>query len=166
MSAEAISERGTEERTWAALCHGGHGLDPDAMVRAIEAVPAVKAILFLESILSIFMLPVDFAVTLVVWIRMRRTFPLVDDQGKEALNFHMSVTIYILATIMLVGAIAYLASVLSGWRSIPIMMLIAVCIPSLLIGMLLAFNQTILAARHVQREGTPYRYPWTMRFLK
>lgn len=82
---------------------------------------------------------------LVIWLLKRETSPFVDDQGKEALNFNISMTIY--------GFIcAVLIFVLIG-----IFLLIILGIAHVIL--------TILAAVKAN-NGEAYRYPFTIRFIK
>ena len=82
---------------------------------------------------------------LVVWLVKGKDLPFIDDQGKEALNFQISMTIYILIS-------AVFSFVLIG---LPF-----------LIGFVLAdFILTIIAAVNA-RDGKPYRYPLTIRFVR
>lgn len=81
---------------------------------------------------------------LVVWLIAKDRHPFIDDQGKEALNFQLSMTIYGLAA-------ALLSLVVIG---IPI--LIAIVIVDLVL--------TIVAAVHAS-NGETYRYPLTIRLV-
>jgi hypothetical protein len=76
--------------------------------------------------------------------REKDEFPLVDDQGKEALNFQISMTIYIIASIILI--------------------FLLVGIP-LLIGLgLFDLIVTVIAAINAN-DGVKYRYPLCIRFV-
>jgi len=82
---------------------------------------------------------------LVCWLVKREEYPFVDQNGKEALNFQISVLIY--------GIIAvFLSIILIG---IPI--LIALGIFQLIM---------IIIASVRTSNGESYRYPLTIRFLK
>ncbi len=82
---------------------------------------------------------------LVVWLLKRETYPLVDNQGNESLNFEISLVIYALVS-------AVLALVIIG-----IFLLIA-------LGIFWVIVVIIGAIR--ANEGTSYRYPLCIRFLK
>lgn len=82
---------------------------------------------------------------LVVWLVRKDTDPFVDDQGKEAVNFQL--TMFIAA---IVGII--LSFVLIG-------------IPLLIVIGLMAIIFPIIAAVKAN-DGHRYRYPLTIRFLK
>lgn len=89
---------------------------------------------------------------LVVWLVKRETMPFVNDQGKEALNFNItmfgvSVILWVVGTILLViliGFLFYLAAFAVGvfW-----------------------LVMTIIAAIKAN-EGVAYRYPLTLRLVK
>jgi uncharacterized Tic20 family protein len=82
---------------------------------------------------------------LVVWLIKKDQFPLVDDQGKEALNFNISLAIY--------GFVAFLLSfVLIG---IPILIALGI----------FWFVEVIIATIRAN-NGERFRYPLTIRFLK
>jgi hypothetical protein len=82
---------------------------------------------------------------LVVWMIKKDEFPLVADQGKESLNFQISMTIYYMIA-------AILIIVLIG-----IVLLIGLAIFSLIM---------IIIAMVKANEGVAYRYPMTIRFVK
>ena len=109
-----------DEKTWAMFCHLG--------ALAGGVVP-------LGNILG----------PLVVWLAKRDEFPLVDDQGKEALNFQISLLIYMLPCLPL------------ALIGIGILLIVGLAIFGLV--------QTIMAAMKAY-EGVPYRYPISIRFLK
>ena len=89
---------------------------------------------------------------LVIWLVKRETMPFVDDQGKEALNFNITMfgtamVLWIVGTILLViliGFLFYLAAFAVGvfW-----------------------LVMTIIAAIKAN-EGVAYRYPLTLRLVK
>ncbi|WDM02909.1 DUF4870 domain-containing protein [Alicyclobacillus cycloheptanicus] len=81
---------------------------------------------------------------LIVWLIKRDEFPFVDEQGKEALNFHISLLIYgIFAAILCLILIGFV-----------ILMALAV----------FQVVMVIVAAMKVS-SGEPYRYPMTIRFI-
>jgi hypothetical protein len=82
---------------------------------------------------------------LVVWLMKKETMPLVDDQGKESMNFQITVTIAAIVCIPL-----FLVCV-------GIFLLIAVGILDLVF--------TIIAAIQASK-GTAYRYPFALRLIK
>ena len=122
-----------DERLWAMLCH-------------LLALAGLIGIPF-GSILG----------PLVAWLMKKDQYPLVDDQGKESLNFQISITIYgiglgilaVLAVISIIGifillpAIAVVASV---WWIVELIL--------------------IITAAMRANEGIAYRYPITIRFLQ
>ncbi|QQQ03866.1 DUF4870 domain-containing protein [Lysobacter enzymogenes] len=82
---------------------------------------------------------------LVVWLIKKDTMPFVADQGKEALNFNITVLIA-----MIIGGI--LTLVLIG-----VLVMIAVGLAWLVL--------TIMAAL-AANKGEAYRYPFTLRLVK
>ena len=82
---------------------------------------------------------------LVLWLIKKDELPFVDDQGKEALNFQISMSIY-----MLVSAV---------------LCLILIGIP-LLIGLGIFDVVVIVIAAVKANQGIAYRYPLCIRFIK
>lgn len=108
-----------DERLWATLCH-------------------------LSTFIG-FVVPLAHIIApLVIWLIQKEKLPLVDDQGKEALNFQISMTIYYVVA-------ALLMFLLIG----------CVLLPALLIFDLVV---TIIAAVKAN-QGVAYRYPLCIRFI-
>jgi len=82
---------------------------------------------------------------LIVWMVKKDQFAFVDDQGKEAINFQISMTIY-----LIIGAITFCIGI--GLIVVPVLAILD-----------LVF--TIIAAVQVN-TGKAYRYPLTMRLIK
>jgi uncharacterized Tic20 family protein len=82
---------------------------------------------------------------LVVWAIKKDEYPLVDDQGKESLNFQISMLIY---------ALLLLPSVMLG-IGIPLAALWAVA----------GFVLIIVASARASK-GERFRYPLTIRFIR
>lgn len=90
---------------------------------------------------------------LVVWLIKKDEYPLVDDQGKQSLNFHISVLIYGFA-----GAVLFLplVFVLIG---IPLLIGLVLCL------WIIDTVFTITAAVRANK-GIAYRYPLAIPFLR
>lgn len=82
---------------------------------------------------------------LLIWILKKEEFPFVDDQGKEALNFQISITAYVLISIILVFVI--------------------IGIPLIIVVGLFALIMSVIAAINAY-DGNAYRYPLTFRVIK
>ena len=82
---------------------------------------------------------------LLIWILKKEEFPFVDDQGKEALNFQISITIY---------------GLISG-----IFVFILIGIPILIVLGIFALVMVVIAAISAF-DGKAYRYPLTIRLIK
>ena len=109
-----------DERTWAMLCH--------------------------ISTLSGMIIPLGhIIVPLIIWLIKKEEFPLVEDQGREVLNFQISMTIYTITS--------------------AILCLILIGVVFLLILVIFGLVVTIIAAI-TANDGKPYRYPMTIRFIK
>lgn len=110
-----------DARMWAMFCH-------------ISAF-AVFVIPFVGQILG----------PLLIWMLKKEEYPFVDDQGKEALNFQISITIY-----------AVISSIL---------IFVIIGIPILIVLGLFALIMVIVAAIS-SYDGKAYRYPLTIRVIK
>lgn len=88
---------------------------------------------------------------LVVWLVKKDTMPFVDDQGKEALNFSISVALACIALVMFTIVTFGLGVVLTvpAWIVLTIAWLVL----------------TVVAALRAS-EGVAYRYPLVLRFVK
>ncbi|NNM99998.1 MAG: DUF4870 domain-containing protein [Candidatus Eremiobacteraeota bacterium] len=82
---------------------------------------------------------------LIVWLVKRDESPLVDREGKESLNFQISMSIYMVISALLI--------------------LLLVGIPMLVVFGLLDLILTVVAAVKTS-NGEAYRYPLTIRFLR
>jgi uncharacterized Tic20 family protein len=82
---------------------------------------------------------------LVMWLLKREEYPLVDDQGKESLNFQITITI----AFFLAGV---LCLVIIGFFLLPLIMLFDVVL--------------IIVATIKANECQYFRYPLCMRFIK
>lgn len=109
-----------DERTWAMLCH------------------------FSTYIGFIFPFG-NIIVPLIIWLSKREDIPLVEDQGREALNFQISMTIYF---------------IISG-----ILCIILIGIPILIGLIIFDFIITIVAAISAN-DGKYYRYPINLKLIK
>ena len=82
---------------------------------------------------------------LIIWLIKKDQMPFVDDQGKESLNFQITMLIaYIISGILMLVLIGFLLIVVVGIFDI-VMLIIA----------------SIKAS-----EGVQYRYPYTIRLIK
>jgi uncharacterized protein len=88
---------------------------------------------------------------LVIWLVKKDTMAFVDDQGKEALNFNITVAIALLALVIL-SIITFGIGLL---LAVPLMVIIG-------IGWLVL---TIIASIKAN-EGVAYRYPIALRLIK
>lgn len=82
---------------------------------------------------------------LIIWLIKKDQSPFVNDQGKEALNFHL---------VMLIGIIIGVAT---AAFCVGLIILPAVWIVSVIFSILGAMKA---------KEGLAYRYPFTIRFIK
>ena len=81
---------------------------------------------------------------LVIWTLKKDESEHVNDQGKEAINFQISITVYILISVLLI--------------------FVVIGIPMLIIIGIFSLIMTVIAAINAN-DGNKYRYPFTIRFI-
>lgn len=86
-----------------------------------------------------------FIAPLVIWLVKKDESPLVDDQGKEALNFQITITLAVIVS----------------------MFLTVVVIGVFLLPVIAIFNLIMLIVAGIKaNDGIKYRYPINIRFIK
>ncbi len=96
---------------------------------------------------------------LVIWLIKKDTMPFVDDQGKESLNFQISMTLYgLAASILLIVPIGLIAILGGPFLIVPFFLLIMAVSVVVIVLVILASVEA--------NKGKKYRYPLTIRFLK
>lgn len=98
---------------------------------------------------------------LVAWLSEREEHPHINDQGKEAVNFNISVTIYGVV-LMIVGVVGFIAAA-TGVVLGAILLVIACVAGAALV--IFHFVFTLIAAYRAE-HGIKYRYLLTIRFIK
>ncbi len=109
-----------DERTWAMLCH----------------FSAFAGLIFPFG---------NFLAPLIIWLIKKEELEFVEDQGKEVLNFQISMTIYLLISGMLC--------------------IILIGIPIIIGLVIFCFIITIIAAISAN-DGKTYRYPMNLGLIK
>ena len=120
---ESFEPVSKEERTWAMACH-----------LATFSGTLIPVVPLLGNIIG----------PLIIWMIKKDKMPLVDDQGREAINFQISMAIYF---------------VISG-----VLVFVIIGIPMLMGLGIFDVVVTIIAAIKAY-EGENYRYPLCIRFL-
>ncbi len=82
---------------------------------------------------------------IIIWSIKKDEYPLVNDQGKESINFQISMVIYVLISLVL-------AFVLIGFP--------------LLIGLAIFNLIMIVVAALKANEGVLFRYPFSIKFIQ
>jgi len=123
---EVSKEVNKDARTWAMVCH----------LVGLVGLP----------------LPVvgNIVTPLIIWQIKKDDFPFVDEQGKEAVNFQISMSLY-----GIVGSVACLITCVG-----------AVLIPFLVGAVYIVDFVFLLIAAVKANNGHHYRYPLTIRFIK
>jgi uncharacterized Tic20 family protein len=87
----------------------------------------------------------NIIIPIIIWSMKKQEMPMVDEHGKEVINFQISITIWIL---------------LSG-----LLIILLVGIPMLIVLVLLQVILVIVGALKAD-NGELYKYPLTVRFIK
>ena len=119
----ANEELSKDARMWAMFCHLG------GLAGFIPITPAFGSII----------------VPLIIWQIKKNEFPFVDEQGKEAVNFQISILLYSIICIPFI------------FICIGVIMLVAVGIVDIVL---------LLIAAIKANDGEHYRYPICCRFIK
>jgi uncharacterized Tic20 family protein len=108
----------------------------------------------LSALVSLIGLP-SFVGPMIVWLVNREKHPFVDAEGKEALNFNLSVLIYAAAA----GLLAFVATIVTF--GIALFLFVPV-----FIGAGIAWFVFVILAAIRASKGQPYRYPLTIRMIR
>lgn len=120
-------------------------MDQTAQVPPVDRDQNMWAMLCHLTTFSGFIIPFGNVIgPLIIWSLKKDQYPLVDDQGKEAINFQISVLIYLIISIILI--------------------FVVIGIPLLIALMVFDLIATVVATIRAA-EGSTYRYPLSMRFI-
>ncbi|MBX3316098.1 MAG: DUF4870 domain-containing protein [Phycisphaeraceae bacterium] len=136
--------RNADHASWRAAQHpsADRYIDPEAS----ESERVYAMFTHLTSVLGLFVgLPVLAA--LVMWTIRRKDSPFLDDHGREAVHFQLSLVIYAIALVPIAFVTLGLGAVVGG-----------MCV------LALGVVGTVLAAQAAHR-GEYYRYPMTLRLF-
>ena len=98
------------------------------------------------SALLMFVIPFGNIIgPVVIWLVKKDVSPFVNEQGKESLNFQISMTIYIFVALILMLLV------------VGILLLIILGVAELIL---------VIVASVQANDGKTYRYPFAMRFIK
>jgi uncharacterized protein len=154
---------------------------PTAGQLAVPAAQRTTAALIHASALLGWLIPVGLIhvlAPLIAWLALRDGHPSLDDQGKEALNFNLSVLLYglllggLVVLLVLLGVIGTAAGAALNSSGVAASSLVAsllsvwfVVIPVTAVLALLPSVLSIVAAVRAS-QGVLYRYPLTIRFVR
>ena len=97
--------------------------------------------------------------SLLVWIINRRRHPFIEESGKEAINFSLSIDLYIFT----IGAISLASCGLYSFGAV----FSSLGIIALLIPVLLLFQSCVVLVGGIDAlKGLIYRYPLTIQFFR
>ncbi|MBD2437571.1 DUF4870 domain-containing protein [Nostoc sp. FACHB-110] len=146
-------------RIWAMLCH----------LSALLSWLVLFGLVFIGIPLY---LPLNILIPLGIWQLYKTKYPWIDFQGRESLNFQISLTLYTLVVIVISllivlgscgvaittnGTVNEVSSVLDGLLLLWMF---------LIIGLLLFQSFIVSFAAIKAYHGEHYRYPFTMRIIR
>ena len=114
---------------------------------------------------------------LVVWLWKKNEHPFIDEQGKESINFQISLTIYSLVLVIILGIVGAIfllfaggaassGSDAAGGVALGILGLGIGGIVVMMIGFTIIQLLFVIFAAIKAKGGQSYRYPFTMRLVK
>ncbi|BAY27753.1 hypothetical protein NIES2100_75780 [Calothrix sp. NIES-2100] len=146
-------------RVWAMFCH-------------LSALLAWMLLFFLVFLGIPLYLPLNIFLPLIIWRLYKTKSSWVDFQGKESLNFQISLTFYILIVIivsllMMLTICGIAVTTNSTGKEIQTLLdtLLMVWLSLTSVMILIQFFLVNFAAFKAYK-GEHYRYPWTIRFLR
>jgi uncharacterized protein len=130
----------------------------------------------LFSVLLCAFMPIPFLGALppyIVWKLGRDRHPFIDEQGREAINFQISMTVYLLVSVILWILIAFTTCMAAFSGVNAVQSAVSSLFPWILFSglvILVVFAvfmmATIVFAAIKANQGQSYRYPFTIRFLQ
>ncbi|BAU06915.1 orotate phosphoribosyltransferase [Fischerella major NIES-592] len=112
-------------------------------------------------------------IPLIIWLTQKEKHPFIDEQGKESVNFQISLIIYLLSfcliLVLLIVLIPFILGLLSEDYSLSFLYLfIPLQILPVFVVMAVMLFQLIMAIIAGVRayNGQSYRYPFNLRLLK
>jgi uncharacterized protein len=145
-------------RIWAMLCH-------------LSALVAWVLLVCLVIIGIPLFLPFNIVAPLLIWRCKKTQAPWIDFQGKESLNFQLSLTIYALIAIIIALFLMFatfgmaLTANATGNQVKTILDSLVIVFFALIILMLLLQLFIVTFAAIKAYKGEHYRYPFTIRFF-
>ena len=119
------------------------------------------------AVFSFLILPVvgNFLGPLVVWLIKKDEMPLVDDQGKEALNFQISLLILGCVLVLMFFGVSFVLLLIPfiGWAVLAFLVVAIKAAAWVLVIVVIAFP---IVAGIKANNGEAYRYPFTLRLIK
>lgn len=103
-----------------------------------------------------------------VWARNKTVHPFVDEQGKEALNFQLSIAVYLTALLILGMFLFFVTcgvALTMPNQADSIFSLAAIAIGAAAAIVLIPQIILVILAASKAANGQSYRYPLTLRFL-
>lgn len=146
-------------RIWAMWCH-------------LSALIAWILLFFLVFLGIPLYLPLNLVVPMTIWRLQKTKSPWIDFQGKESLNFQISLTFYTLVVIvisllLMLGSLGIAMTTNDSVNPVKTVFDSLLIVWMMLIGVMLIIQSYLVTAAGLKAyRGKHYRYPLTMRFLR
>lgn len=140
-------ESGSRVKREAPVNERGRAFDPDASKSERSFAVYMHLSLLLQLVLSFLALIVPY----MMWSSKREGSPFLDDHGREAMNFQISIVIWTIVFVVAAAPVAYFTDTVA---------LLVILFPHVLgiVGM--------CSAASAANRGEFYRYPMAIRMLK
>ena len=112
--------------------------------------------IYISSFLGLLIPLGNLIAPLVLWLMKKESHPFIDDQGKEVINFQLSVLI-VFAGLLILNMLLILTVILS-----PLVFLTGLLMFALFVYVVII---TIMGAVKA-KEGVHFRFPYTVRLIK
>jgi uncharacterized protein len=154
-----LDNQSENARTWGMACHLA------ALVGIVLSLLALPPVIFI-NILG----------PLAVWLWKKNEHPFIDEQGKESINFQISLTLYTFALFISLFVLAVILAIVVGIGASGSSVGSAIALFTgfgvlgamffLTIGLTILQLLFVIFAAIKAKGGQSYRYPLTLRFLK
>lgn len=104
---------------------------------------------------------------LIIWLNNRNQYPFVDQQGRESVNFQLSMMCYSLIAGLLFIFLAFMACAGLGSADFANNLTILAFATLAFVLLMLVFQLSVIIFAAIKAyNGQSYRYPFTIRFLR
>lgn len=119
-------------------------------------------VIHLAFLINLVFAPFGTVVPLAVWVMKKKDSPFIDHNGKEWLNFNISMFVLWLVLLVVFGALAGVGYFISGWVSFVCVLLLGICT----VALGLTMNIMMIIAGLKAKKGEWVRYKCLFRIFK